>query len=136
MMGMRFSLRSLIVVTTLIAAFLASYGVRVRALQAERAALAGTWRLIDEVGAPVVIAGKSVTINFDDPGTRLRVPRGGIGYIDFRLSGQAGSGISRAIYRRDGKRLRFAQADNGYARPSEFNNVTGHSLWLIERIAD
>jgi hypothetical protein len=128
----RFSVRAMLVAISLLAPFLAWYGVRVRAMQFERELLSGTWQMIDSQGNPVLNAGKSIHISFNDPNRVLRFPHGKTGQIDFRS--EQWQGPSRAIYRREGNRLRFAQAAPNDNRPSVFDKTKCQSVWLVERI--
>jgi hypothetical protein len=129
-----FSLRTLLLVILLLAAGLAWYGYTVRVIERERALLSGVWRMVDDDGTPVIIAGKEVRFDFTQQTVAIGMPHGDVGWIDFHNPQRPGT--SRAIYRREGNRVRFAQADVDHPRPTEFDRAKCHTLWLAERVED
>jgi hypothetical protein len=129
----RFSLRVLLLAIAVLAGIFAWYGNRLRAVIAERVKLAGKWHLVDPNGGIIWVDGKAYEVKFN-PGMRLLPPNGNVGQFDFYESGS--SDPVRAIYRIAGNRITVSQAEQGQARPVDFDASKGYSVWTCERVTD
>lgn len=149
----RFQLSTLLLAITIIATVCAWYSYRLHKVQLEQKRLAGKWQMFNTRGEPLVLNGKQLIEDFEQgirDGTCTIDPARDPKWIDFHSS----TGVSRGIYRWEGKRLRIAQASENSLRPTFFDPrhvpdadpnyprtpgvVSTHSCshWICELIAD
>jgi hypothetical protein len=139
----RFSLSALLLAVLLIAVTLAWFGYRARQIAREGFLLEGKWHVVNEDATPVLVAGKPVIVEIA-PGRYTIDPLRNPKWLDFHTA----RGVSHAIYRWEGDRVRVLQISEGLQRPNSFNDriedigvkprtagsTQGMSTYLLERL--
>jgi hypothetical protein len=130
---LRFSLRTLFVLVTIVGVGAGLYLHRLRIIKLEREKLAGVW--IENGVRKLYLYKDQLDVG---------IPSDGIGQIDFHhtnpvtLPDGSSTTISRAIYQVNGDQIRFAQAMPGDPRPTKFevSNEPKVFVFSVKRIAD
>jgi hypothetical protein len=130
MKHLRFSTRTMLAVAALFALGMAWYGNRLRTVEREREQLSEAW-LILASGEISRVGGKVRRFDVEAANVTLLPPENGIGRIDFAMLD--GSGTSRAIYQRKGDLLKFASAEVGRPRPTDFTPARNVYVWYCMR---
>lgn len=144
----QFSLRTLFIVVLVWSCICAWYGHRLHKIRREQAFLNGQWRVVREDGSLAVLPdGSNILVTFDETTYTVDLnhePR----WLDFHSPGQR---VSKAIYRREGERLRVLQVSSGCKRPDSFEmdisslefepgtppgGTYGLTEYLLERVPD
>lgn len=138
----RFRLSTLLALVFVLSCVLAWHRYRLRRFDLEYAALGGKWRLLNEMGEPLVINGEPLMMEFNRNECSLVDVSSEIRSIGFRTP----AGTCEAIYQWEGKRLRLRESSAGLCRPSSFDkddfpttrpgSPPGRyscSCWIVER---
>ena len=129
----RFSLATLFLLVAVVAASSAWYGACLRAVDRERSAFSGRWRVVQGDGTPAIINGQQIIFSFDNRTVTYNLSKktesvvfhspgwDEIGRIDFY---PPGGKKCLAIYRRVGNRVLVGYGHPGQPRPTVFEQGT------------